>query len=74
MTNINGKYFFYDDEISIFWNGKNEFTVYQKHEKKNRFVSDLTDNPLTPKKAEIIADEWLDEKLEEEKLRHADTF
>ena len=66
-----GLWFFYDDDISIHWNRKNEFNVYQKHEKKNSFTVVGT---MTPKRAELVADEWLAEQLEEEKLRHADAF
>ena len=73
---VNNKYpnsselwFFYDDDISIHWNRKNEFDVYQKHEKKNSFTVNET---MTAKQAEEQADEWLADVLQEEKLRHAD--
>ena len=73
---VNNKYpnsselwFFYDDDISIHWNRKNEFDVYQNHEKKNSFTVVGT---MTPKQAEEQADAWLEYELEEEKLRHAD--
>ena len=72
---VNNKYrglwFFYDDDISIYWNRKNEFDVYQKHEKINSFTVEET---MTPKQAEENADEWLADVLQEEKLRHADVF
>ena len=64
-----GLWFFYDDDISIHWNRKNEFDVYQKHEKKNSFTVNET---MTAKQAEEQADEWLADVLQEEKLRHAD--
>ena len=66
-----GLWFFYDDDISIHWDRKNEFDVYQKHEKKNSFTVVGT---MTPKQAEEQADEWLADVLQEEKLRHADVF
>ena len=64
-----GLWFFYDDEISIYWNRKNEFDVYQKHEKIDSFT---VNESMTMKQAEEQADGWLEEQLEEEKLRHAD--
>ena len=64
-----GLWFHYDDEISIHWDRKNEFDVYQKHEKINSFTVVGT---MTPKQAEEQADAWLEYELEEEKLRHAD--
>jgi len=69
MSKYNGLWFFYDDDISIHWDRKNEFDVYQKHEKKNSFTVVGT---MTPKQAEQNADEWLADVLQEEKLRHAD--
>jgi hypothetical protein len=66
-----GLWFFYDDEISIYWNRKNEFDVYQKHEKINNFTVNET---MTTKQAEEQADEWLADVLQEEKLRHADAY
>ncbi len=66
-----GLWFFYDDEISIHWDRKNEFDVYQNHEKKNSFTVNET---MTAKQAEEQADEWLADVLQEEKLRHADAF
>ena len=68
-SKYHGLWFYYDDEISIHWNRKNEFDVYQKHEKINNFT---VEESMTPKQAEEQADAWLEYELEEEKLNHAD--
>ena len=64
-------WFFYDDEISIQWDCDKSFAVWNKRDIINNFT---VEESMTPKQAEKTADEWLDEKLEEEKLRHADDF
>ena len=71
MSKYIGQWFFYDDDISIYWNRGNTFNVYQDQKEVNCFTVMET---LTPKRAELVADEWLAEQLEEEKLRHADDF
>ena len=68
----NGLWFFYDDEISIYWTRDDSFEVYKGEKQVNRFVT--ADKPKDSKQAEQFADEWLAEQLEEEKLRHADAF
>ena len=75
---VNNKYpnsselwFFYDDEISIKWDCDKSFTVWQKNDIVNNFT---VEESMTPKQAEQNADEWLADVLQEEKLRHADTF
>jgi hypothetical protein len=71
MSKYNGLWFFYDDDISIYWNRSETFNVYSSGKEINCFtVPEL----MTPKQAEENADEWLAEQLEEEKLRHADTY
>ena len=71
MSNYSGLWFFYDDDISIYWNRSQTFNVYQDQKEVNCFTVMET---MTPKQAEQQADEWLAEQLEEEKLRHADSF
>ena len=71
MSKYNGLWFFYDDDISIYWNRGNTFNVYQDQKEVNCFT---VMESMTPKQAEQNADEWLAEQLEEEKLRHADDF
>ena len=71
MSNYSGLWFFYDDDISIYWNRSQTFNVYQDQKEVNCFTVMET---MTPKQAEQQADEWLAEQLEEEKLRHADDF
>ncbi len=75
---VNNKYpnsselwFFYDDDISIYWNRSHTFNVYQDQKEVNCFTVMET---MTPKQAEEQADEWLADVLQEEKLRHADAF
>jgi len=67
-----GLWFFYDDEVSIYWTRDDSFEVYQGEKQVNRFVT--ADKPKDSKQAEQFADEWLAEQLEEEKLRHADAY
>ncbi len=75
MSKYNGLWFFYDDDISIYFNRRHTFNVWQNGKEINCFTAEDdidTGKPLTPKQAEEFADEWLAERLEEEKLRHAD--
>ena len=69
MSKYNGLWFFYDDDISIYWNRSQTFNVWNNGKEVNCFTVTET---MTPKRAELVADEWLAEQLEEEKLRHAD--
>ena len=71
MSKYRGLWFFYDDDISIYWNRGNTFNVYQDQKEVNRFT---VMESMTPKQAEQNADEWLADVLQEEKLRHADAF
>jgi hypothetical protein len=65
----NGLWFFYDDDISIYWNRSHTFNVWNNGKEVNCFTVMET---MTPKQAEKQADEWLEHEQEEEKLRHAD--
>ena len=69
MSKYSGLWFFYDDDISIYWNRSETFNVYSSGKEINCFT---VPESMTPKQAEENADEWLAEQLEEEKLRHAD--
>jgi len=71
MSKYRGLWFFYDDDISIYWNRGNTFNVYQDQKEVNCFT---VMESMTPKQAEQNADEWLADVLQEEKLRHADVF
>jgi len=71
MSKYNGLWFFYDDDISIYWNRSHTFNVYVDKNEVNCFT---VMESMTPKQAEEQADEWLEYELEEEKLRHADAF
>jgi len=72
---VNNKYhglwFFYDDDISIYWNRSETFTVWNSGKEVNCFT---VPEKMTPKQAEEQADEWLEYEQEEWKLRHADAF
>ena len=69
MSNYSGLWFFYDDDISIYWNRSNTFNVWNNGKEVNCFTVMET---MTPEQAEEQADAWLEYELEEEKLRHAD--
>ena len=71
MSKYNGLWFFYDDDISIYWNRSNTFNVWNNGKEVNCFTVMET---MTPEQAEKQADEWLEHEQEEEKLRHADDF
>ena len=71
MSKYRGLWFFYDDDISIYWNRGNTFNVYQDQKEVKCFT---VMESMTPKQAEEQADEWLADVLQEEKLRHADVF
>ena len=71
MSKYNGLWFFYDDDISIYWNRSQTFNVWNNGKEVNCFTVVGT---MTPKQAEEQADEWLADVLREEKLRHADTY
>jgi hypothetical protein len=67
----NGLWFFYDNDISIYWNRSHTFNVYSDGNEVDCFTVNET---MTPTDAEFQADEWLEEQLEEEKLRHAPAY
>ena len=69
MSNYNGLWFFYDDDISIYWNRSKTFNVYSDGKEINCFT---VNESMTPKQAEENADEWLAERLQEEMLDNAD--
>jgi len=69
MSKYNGLWFFYDEDISIYWNRSHTFNVYNDDKETNCFTVMET---MTPKQAEEQADEWLEEKLEEEKRDNSD--
>ena len=70
MTNYQGLWFYYDDDISIYWNRSKTFNVYSDGKEINCFMVMET---MTPKQAEENADEWLEEQLQEEMLDNADS-
>ena len=62
--------FKYEDDIEIEWNGSATFNVFNG----GRNVNCFTDNNCkTMEQAQKSSDEWLEEQLEEEKLRNADS-
>ena len=65
------KNFYYDDNITIFWDGDKIFNVLRDEVLIDSFEEQET---LTPQKAELIADDWLAEKLQDEMLDHADIY
>ena len=69
MSNYDGLWFFYDDDVSIYWNRSKTFNVYSDGKEVNCFTVNET---MTPKQAEENADEWLAERLQEEMLDNAD--
>ena len=69
MSNYNGLWFFYDDDVSIYWNRSKTFNVYNDGKEINCFT---VNESMTPKQAEENADEWLAERLQEEMLDNAD--
>jgi len=69
MSNYDGLWFFYDDDVSIYWNRSKTFNVYDDGKEINCFT---VNESMTPKQAEENADEWLAERLQEEMLDNAD--
>tara|TARA_R110000824_G_scaffold363541_1_gene551531 strand:+ start:304 stop:600 length:297 start_codon:yes stop_codon:yes gene_type:complete len=70
-----GLWFHYDNDISIYWNRAETFTIYDDSKLPRKEINCFTvEETLTPKQAELIADEWLEEQIEEEKLKDADIF
>ena len=62
--------FKYEDDIEIEWNGSATFNVFNGGKNVNCFTDY---SAKTMEQAQVIADEWLEEQLEEEKLRNADS-
>ena len=69
MSNYDGLWFFYDNDVSIYWNRSKTFNVYSDGKEINCFT---INESMTPKQAEENADEWLAERLQEEMLDNAD--
>jgi hypothetical protein len=68
MNKYSGLWFHYDNDISIYWSRSNTFTVWNNGKEVNCFT---VPEKMTPEQAEEQADGWLEEQLEEEKLRYA---
>ena len=62
--------FKYEDDIEIEWNGSATFNVFNGGKNVNCFTDY---SAKTMEQAQKSADEWLEEQLEEEKLRNADS-
>jgi len=63
--------FHYENNISIEWDEDKIFNVLRDEVLINSFAEQETP---TPKKAELIADEWLADVLQDEMLDHADIY
>ena len=70
MSNYNGLWFYYDNDVSIYWNRSKTFNVYSDGKEINCYT---INESMTPKQAEENADEWLAERLQEEMLDNADS-
>jgi len=61
--------FKYENDIEIEWNGSATFNVYDD----GKYLACFTDySAKTGEQAQVIADEWLKEQLQEEMLDNAD--
>ena len=69
MSNYDGLWFYYDNDVSIYWNRSKTFNVYSDGKEVNCFT---VNESMTPKQAEENADEWLAERLQEEMVDNAD--
>ena len=56
-------------QVEIEWNGSATFNVFNSGKNVNCFTDY---SAKTMKQAQAIADEWLEEQLEEEKTKHYD--
>jgi hypothetical protein len=63
--------FTYEDNIAVNWDGDKIFNVTRDHVLIDSFEEQETP---TLKKANIIADEYIQESLQDEMLRDADTM
>ena len=69
MSNYDGLWFYYDNDVSIYWNRSKTFNVFNG----GRNVNCFTDYDCrTMEQAQKSADEWLEEQLQEEMLDNAD--
>ena len=69
MSNYDGLWFYYDNDVSIYWNRSKTFNVYSDGKEVNCFT---VNESMTPKQAEENSDEWLAERLQEEMVDNAD--
>ena len=58
-----------DYQVEIEWNGSATFNVFNGGKNVNCFTDY---SAKTMKQAQVIADEWLEEQVEEEKTKHYD--
>ena len=58
-----------DYQVEIEWNGSSTFNVFNSGKNVNCFTDY---SAKTMEQAQAIADEWLEEQLEEEKTKHYD--
>jgi hypothetical protein len=70
QKNLRDKWFFYDEDVAIFWDGDRLFQV----QNDGKIVDSFEENETiaTVEKAEQIADDYMAEKLQEEMLDNAD--
>ena len=70
QKNLRDKWFFYDENVAVFWDGDKLFQVQNDGKIVDSFTEPET--IATVEKAEQIADDYMAEKLEEEMLDNAD--
>jgi len=72
QKNLRDKWFFYDNDIAIFWDGDRMFQV----QNDGKIVDSFEENETvtTTKKAEEIADEHMAKISQEKIVSHADAF
>ena len=70
QKNLRDKWFFYDENVSIFWDGDKLFQVQNDRKIVDSFEE--LETVTTVEKAEQIADGYMAEKLQEEMLDNAD--
>ena len=62
-SKYHGLWFYYDDNISIYWDTNKTFVVCRDSVTINSFAERET---LTLEKAQLIADEWIEDRRQEE--------
>ena len=72
QKNLRDKWFFYDEDIAVFWDGDKLFQVQNDGKIVDSFEEHET--VTTVEKAEQIADDYMAEKLQEEMLDNSDTL